>query len=803
MAKEKTETYIKEGLNDNPFPIESTDPKLKEKPEFGKKIAKYIYFKGMMQDLTTKRRTNAQENRDFASNRNDINKFKTRLDAALDNKGDTSYINIDWSNQHPGKKFVDTIIGGMINQDHKIQFNAIDKNSLKRYTEKRDEFYGKIVRRRDVAEMEAQSGLTLDSKAEFEPSSKEDVDIYMDMEFKQAVEIGMEQIVDFELNNNYWHKKVKKRVIRDLVENNIGAVRLYFDKNNELKMRYVDAPLNLYTSYTDEPDYSDTEYEAERAFMSIRQLRRLDYKNEISERQWFKIAKESKGVNSNPEWKFGENYSPTKEYNGTAYSYDDFRVEVLDFVHYSIDRYDYAESVDNYGNMRMERKDHGYANRKKSKKVKEVHPIEIEGQYEGVWVVDSDIIVGYGRARNIIRPKKEGKELVPRCLHRYVVFQPNLKNGTSTSMVDVMRPILEAIQLLVLKKRHYIAEMPVSGAAVDATGIRDVLAALGETDPMKIVKIYKQKGVLFYSRTDVNGDPANGLPVQELNHPFAEQLAGLDSSILAEIEQLRQVTGINEVRDGSAPDKNALVGIEKMRLLASNNTTRELYQGYLDGILAPIGEVMSRMVQYKVEYGGGIQVYENIIGEIATKELSFAEDITMAQMGIVIEALPTDDQIQDLIDMLTVSLKAKEIRPEDVLEIKRIRNIKKAERLLVYRRKRYAEEKLLEFQRQEQATGEREQRSAMAAAEAEKIKLAAKAESEKAVLEKEYQLKKELEETKGRNKLSEINQEGYWNEKLLNRQLEETDGEGDAIDKPKIFRNPAEAVSRTTEQPTP
>ena len=801
MAKEKTETYIKDGLKDNPFPIESTDPKLKEKPEFGRKIAKYIYFKGMMQDLTTGRRTNAQENRDYASNRNDINKYKPRLDAAIDNKGDTSYINIDWSIQHPGKKFVDTLIGGMINQDHKIQFNAIDKNSLERYTQKRDEFYGRIVRRRDVAEMEAASGLTLDSKDDFDPSSKEEVDIYMDMEFKQAVEIGMEQIVDFELNNNQWHKKTKKRVIRDLVENNIGAVRLYFDKNNELKMRYVDAPLNLYTSYTDEPDYSDTEYEAERVRMSIRQLRRLDDKNEVSEREWFKIAKDNADSNGNPAWKFGENYNPTGEYNGSAYSYDDFRVECLDFVHYSIDRYDYSERVDNYGNMHIERKDYGYAERKKSKKVKDVHPIELEGQYEGVWVVDSDILVGYGRAKNILRPKKEGKELVPRCLHRYVVFQPNLKNGGSTSMVDAMKPILDAIQLLVLKKRHYIAEMPVSGAAVDVTGIRDVLAALKETDPMKIVKIYKQKGVLFYSRTDVNGDPANGLPVQELNHPFAEQLAGLDASILSEIEQIRQVTGINEVRDGSSPDKNALVGIEKMRLLASNNTTRELYQGYLDGILAPIGEVMCRMVQYKVEYGGGIQVYENIIGEIASKEVSFAKDITMSQMGIVIEALPTDDQIQDLIDMLTVSLKEKEIRPEDVLEIKRIRNIKKAERLLVYRRKRYAEEKTLQLQQQEQIIGEREERSAMAAAEAEKIKLAAKVEAENAMKEKEYQLKKELEEAKSRNKLSEINQQGYWDEKLLNRQLEETDGEGNAIDKPKVFRNPAEAASRVTEQP--
>ena len=234
-------------MKESPFPSEWTDPKEKEKNEYGRKIAKYIYYKGLQQDISTNRRTIAQENRDYATNRNDINKYKPRLDAELDNIGDTSYINISWENQHPGKKFVDTVIGGMINQDHKIQYNAIDSHSKKKFTKQRDEFYGRIVRRRDMAAMEAASGLVLDPKGDFDPSSKDEVDIYMDLEFKQAVEIGMESIVDFELENNKWNKKVKKRVIRDLVENNIGAVRIYFDKNNEIKLRYVDAQLNLYT----------------------------------------------------------------------------------------------------------------------------------------------------------------------------------------------------------------------------------------------------------------------------------------------------------------------------------------------------------------------------------------------------------------------------------------------------------------------------------------------------------------------------------------------------------------------------
>lgn len=795
---EYTESSINAKIKDNPFPVESLDPKEKSQDSYGKKIAKFIYYRAISKDISSNRRVIAQENRDYAANRNDINKFKTFLDASIDNKGDKSYINIDWSNQHPGKKFTDTVIGDMINQDHKIQFNAIDKYSKARVSKARDDFYGKVVKQRDIQEMEAATGLVLEHRGDFVPSSKEEVDIYMDMNFKQAIEIGMESIVDFELYNNDWSKKVKKRVCRDLVENNIGAVRLSFDKNNRIDLRYVDAPLELITSYTDEPDYSDTEYEAERRFMSIRELRRKDFDNKVTEEQWFKIAKENAGKNNNGTWRFGETYSSFIAGNTeNNFSYDDFRVEVLDFIFYSIDKIVYAEKLDKYGNKHLEKKNINFQIKDEKSKYKEVVSTEMEMSYEGYWVAGADILVGYGKSKNIMRPQVEGG-LTPRLLHRYIIFQPNIKGGTSKSIVEVMKPNLDTIQLLILKKRHLIAEMNPSGVAVDITGITDVMAALKETDPMKIVKLYKQKGILFFSRTDVNGDPANGLPIQEITNPFAENLMALDQSIIAEIEHIRQNTGINDVRDGSSPDKNALVGIEKMRLLASNNTTRELYQGYLDGILAPIGAVVARMIQYKVEYGDGIKEYENIIGELGVKGVEFAKDIPMAQLGIKVEALPTDEQVQTLLDMLNISLKNSEIRPEDVLEIKRMMNVKKAERLLIYRRKMYAEEKMLEFQQREQITAEREKSSAISAAEAQKIKDESERINKEQLLEKEYMLKMKLDEKLTENKIKLINQEGYWKEALLDKQIKEgAENNKDTVDKPKIMQHPMASTQRT------
>lgn len=795
MSKHSPEK-INNLLKDNPFPVTTTDPNIKSTKEFGMKVAKNIYYKGISEDQSSGRRKIAQENREFASNRNDPDAYKGLLDATIDNEGDESYMNIDWSIQHPGKKFTDIIVGDMINQDHKLQFNAIDSNSKQNLRKDRDEFYGKIVKARDIAAMEQASGLTLHKKGDFQPQSKEEIDIYMDMEYKQAIEIGMEGIVGYELVNNDWEKKIKKKVVRDFVENNYGGVRLYFDKNNKIKIRYVDAPLNVYTSATDEPDFSDTEYEAEMTTLSLGDLRKRDCHNEVSEEQWFKIAKDAALKNKNPGWKFGDTYNSSHSYDGSEYAFNDYRIEVLDFIFYTTDKMIWEEKSDKFGGKHMSRKDYNYKKPERSKKSIEVIEKEIEMSYEGIWIVNSDILLGYEKTKNILRPKEDDNCISPKLLHRYILFQPNMRDGTSSSFIDVIKPNLNTIQLLVLRKRHLIAEMTPVGAAYDVSGLKDVMSALKEDNPMNIVKLYKQKGILFYSRTDVNGDPVNGAPVHELNNNFANQLNAINNAIITEVEQIRDNTGINEARDGSTPDKDALVGIEKMRLLASNNTTRETYKGFLDGVFAPIGRVMSRMIQYKVEYGDGIKEYDNIIGELGVKAVEFAKDLPMARMGIIVEALPTDDQIQQLLDMLNISLTNKEIRPEDYLEVKREMNVKKGERLLVYRRKEYAKQQIAEFEQREQITAEREAKSAMAAAEAEKIKQVARAEAEMSIKEREYALKNKLAVIEAEEKLKLIDREGYWKERLIEKASEEEDETKDNVDAPKIFSDPAGAAVR-------
>ncbi|MGV8130707.1 MAG: hypothetical protein ACP5N7_01230 [Candidatus Pacearchaeota archaeon] len=330
--------------------------------------------------------------------------------------------------------------------------------------------------------------------------------------------------------------------------------------------------------------------------------------------------------------------------------------------------------------------------------------------------------------------------------------------------------------------------------AVDIDSINSINVGDGKGDwsPLKLFKLFKQKGIMLFSRTDDNGDQKNSKPIESMVNGLGDGLRPFMEDIAFQLSQIASITGINEARDGSKPDKDALVGIQKLQLVASNNATRELYSAYTKGILERAGLVFSRMIQDKIEYAeGGIEQYAPIIGQQGVKTLTFIpSDMTAADFGIKTEALPTGEDLQDMLMAINDAVAKGEIRYEDGIEIKNL-SPKKAVKYLKFRKKKYQEEAMQEMAQKEQLTSQREQASAMAAAEKEKIKLQATAEKEMAVLQKQYELMTaydavhtenliKIEQWKGRNKIMEI-------EKAAETDLDETQSNNPASPQPKVF----------------
>jgi len=139
-----------------PFPNDNIDPKIKEQKETGLKVAKAININNLTLAETTTRIKKIQDNRDFASNNQSVEPYKPLLNAAIDQKGDSSYINIDWSISTPAKKFVDTVIGDIINPEYKCSFDAISPYTKAKKDAEINSYYAKLAMAKDFAELEAQ-----------------------------------------------------------------------------------------------------------------------------------------------------------------------------------------------------------------------------------------------------------------------------------------------------------------------------------------------------------------------------------------------------------------------------------------------------------------------------------------------------------------------------------------------------------------------------------------------------------------------------------------------------------------------
>lgn len=785
-------TEYKRKCEANPFPNEDVDPKIKEKDEFGLKVANAIYWRGAYDEAISERRYNIAVNRAYASGQQDPNQYKPLLDESLDNAGDLSRLNISWDIESPAPLITRRFIGRMLNNDFKIKAKSIDTTAKVTISKARDEFYGKMIRLKDAQKLEELVGIKLETPKGFIPKDEDELNMYMDYEYRVPIEIAFEELEEFVFLDNKFEDEIKIRLLRDLFENNKASIRAYYDENFNIRYRYVDIA-NLIHSYTSDPYYNDVEYIGEVVGLTIREIRKRS-NGKLSEEALFNIAKMYAGKNGNPVWKYGDIYNTGYAYGSYSYNYDDYRIECLDFVFYTTDVYKYEKRETKHGGYIFGKQP--YDRNPTSEKRKENMTVkQIEMEYEGLWVCNSDYMVQYGRSKNITRESKKGK-LSPRCLKKWVIIEPNLRNGTSMSYIQQIRPNLDMIQLATLRKRHLLAEAIPPGLQINWDALVDAAMKL-KTDPKELIKLYKQKGILIASGKDQNDNTNYQQPIGFNSEGISSSLQPYLLIYSDELNKIFSLLGLNTPADASQPDKRSLIGLEKMALIESNNATRELFQAYTYGLYGRTGKITARMIQDQIKYGDGMSLYGDIIGELLVKHIEFIpEDLGLCDIGIFIEAMPDHLEVQELLANIAAAMQAGEITYEDSLDIKGIMNTKRASRVLSYKKKKRKEQEMQEFAQKEQITAQREQAAAMAAAEAEKIKQMAKAQAEIAVLQTEYTLKKELLTHEYETfKQREIDRKGYWKEREIEKAAEVNLGSGKESDlKPDIGLDPLKAA---------
>ena len=255
------------------FPSQVASDSEKMGTEYGLKVAKAIESEWFKRDSGTNRfygnQTEFHKLRLYARGEQSIQKYKDELSI----NGDLSYLNLDWKPVPIIPKFVDIVVNGISERVFDIKAYSQDPYGIS----KRTEYMESLIRdmeTEDIAEFASTAfGVDIrENKKEELPDSIEELELHMQLTYKQAVELAEEQAINTVLNGNNYDL-TRRRVNYDLVTLGIGASKTTFCKSSGIKIDYVD-PANLVYSYTDSPYFDDVYYVGEVKNVTVNELKK-------------------------------------------------------------------------------------------------------------------------------------------------------------------------------------------------------------------------------------------------------------------------------------------------------------------------------------------------------------------------------------------------------------------------------------------------------------------------------------------------------------------------------------------------
>ena len=635
-------------------------------------------------------------NRKYAEGMQSTDKYKNRLNIR---EGDVSYLNLDFSIVDIIGKFIDLWVGEMLDKDSEIRVSSIDRHSKSDKDKAYNKYKANLELREESIELERLTGQPLIPKGEYIPESKQEIDLHMQLNYKHETEIATELLVEQEFYRNDYKADQEEMHIRDLGVIKRLSAKIDFDDNNMVRLRIVDWA-NLYLPYGVREDLSDCRYIAEVIKIPVHELRRLS-NGKLSEEEIFNIAKINAGQYGNRAWEFGDAFHKYYDRNEIIYTeYDDFLIAMLDTSIISTNTDIFVKKPHTLGSgFWFEKKAWDYEMPPEVEgRKREILKKDMQYVYKATWVIGSDHLLNYGLAEDIIHATQDGK-ITPATFHPYILLAPQQRDMENKSMLERMIPHGDAIQLIFLKIQALLAKVRPPGIAVDVQALKDVILGSDKKEwtPLQIQDLYDQTGNMYYMGSDDDGTPMNRKPIEPLSPDMGvilEQLIGLYNF---HIQQMRNVTGINEQRDASTVDKDVPVATAKMGLIASRNATKSLDKAYRT-FKAKIGKRVALMIQYNIARGRNLDYYNNIIGKQGVKAISFAKKMKLVEFGIKVEALPTMEEQQIMEGNIQMALGKDLIRLEDSIMIRAIKNTKLASQYLIHKTGVRAKQKLQESQ---------------------------------------------------------------------------------------------------------
>ena len=720
------------------FPSQTVSDAEKLSYDYGLKVGKAIEQEWFNNDRgSNKYKTNSNDFHNlrlYARGEQSIQKYKDELSI----NGDLSYLNLDWKPVPIISKFVDIVVNGIAERVYDIKAYSQDPFGV----EKRTEYMESIIRDMQSKEFNdaAMENFNIDlyeNKKEELPESEEELALHMQLSYKQAVELAEEQALNVLFDGNNY-ELIKKRFYYDLTVLGIGAVKTSFNTSEGVTIDYVD-PANLVYSYTESPNFEDIYYVGEVKTIPVNELAKQF--PHLSESDLEDIMKNKSNNRSN----YNSRHSEDKEDNNTIqvlyFNYKTYMNEVYKVKETGTGADKIIPKDDSFNPP--EDKEGGYSKMLRS----------IECLYDGAMILGTDKMLKWEMSKNMMRPKSD----FTKVKMNYAIVAPRIYDGRIDSLVKRITGFADMIQLTHLKLQQVLSRMVPDGVYLDADGLAEVDLGNGTNyNPQEALNMFFQTGSVIGRSFTSEGDMNPGkVPIQEITSGSGgSKMQALIGNYNYYLQMIRDVTGLNEARDGSMPDKNALVGVQKLAAANSNTATRHILQAGLF-LTTETAECLSLRISDIIEYSPTKDAFIQAIGTHNVATLEEMKNLHLYDFGIFLELMPDEEEKAVLENNIQMALQQQTIELEDAIDLREIRNVRLANQLLKIRRKKKIDKDQAMQQQNMQQQAQLNQQSAQAAAQAdvqknqalnagkaELMQMQAQVDSQKMM--QEVQMKKEL-----------------------------------------------------------
>ena len=738
------------------FPSQVVSDIEKMSYDYGLKVAKAIEAEWFHTERGSNRYRTNHNNfhnlRLYARGEQSIQKYKDELSI----NGDLSYLNLDWKPVPIIPKFVDIVVNGIAERTYDIKAYSQDPYGVEKRTQYMESILGDMRTKELASFADEAFGVDIrENDPDTLPGSEEELKLHMQLTYKQAVELAEEQAINVLLEGNKY-ELTKKQFYYDLTVLGIGAVKTGFNTSEGVTVEYVD-PADLVYSYTESPYFDDIYYVGEVKNIPINELvkqfphlQQENLEDIIKSTSYNKANYHNNAYNAKEEDK---NKVQVLYFNYKTYMNEVYKVKETgtgaDKILPKDDTFNPPEDSDNFGKLHR----------------------SIECLYDGALILGTDKLLKWEMAKNMMRPKSD----FTKVKMNYAIVAPRMYKGKIESLVSRITGFADMIQLTHLKLQQVMSRMVPDGVYLDADGLAEIDLGNGTNyNPQEALNMFFQTGSVIGRSFTSEGDMNLGkVPIQEIaSGNGGAKMQSLIGTYNYYLQMIRDTTGLNEARDGSMPDKNALVGVQKLAAANSNTATRHILQAGLY-LTAQTAECLSLRISDILEYSPTADAFIQAIGSHNVATLDEMKELHLYDFGIFIELMPDEEEKAMLENNIQMALQQQLIELTDAIDLREIKNVKLANQLLKIRRQQKSERDQQIAQQNIQAQAQANAQTQQVAAQVEMQKNQARAQAEAQLEQMKAQLEsqKMQQEVQHKKELMEL-------EFMMNMQLKNMEVEG-------------------------